>query len=85
MRVRKSLSEKTHVANTLIVNCPHCNGLLLAPEDQKTRTCPYCGNRINLHRANKMASAENVFEASQILRELKSKRQTNINKPKPEK
>jgi DNA-directed RNA polymerase subunit RPC12/RpoP len=83
MRVWKSLSEKNHVATTLIINCTQCNGLLLANEAQKTRTCPYCGKRIDLYKANKVASAESAFEASQILRELKAKRQTNVRKPKP--
>jgi predicted RNA-binding Zn-ribbon protein involved in translation (DUF1610 family) len=81
--VEKPFGEK-HVANTLIINCTHCNGLLLATEDQKTRTCPYCGKQIDLHRANRVASAENAFEASQVLRELKNKRQSNARPPRPD-
>jgi len=57
--------------------------LLLAAENQKTKTCPYCGSRIELRKANKVISAENAFEASEILRELKSKRRTNVHKPEP--
>jgi DNA-directed RNA polymerase subunit RPC12/RpoP len=78
--VEKAFGEEI-VGNTLIVNCPHCGGLLLAAEDQKTRTCPYCGSRIDMRRANKVASVKNAFEASEILRELKSKRRSNIRKP----
>jgi DNA-directed RNA polymerase subunit RPC12/RpoP len=79
--LRKRLSEKKIVGGTLIVSCPYCGGLLLATEDQKTRTCPYCGSRIELRRVNKVASAENAFMASEILRELKNKRRSNAGKP----
>jgi predicted RNA-binding Zn-ribbon protein involved in translation (DUF1610 family) len=82
MRAWKRLSEKDVLRNTLIVHCTHCQGLLLATEDQKTRTCPYCGTRVELRKASKVASAENPFEASQLLRELKGKRQTNVPGPK---
>jgi hypothetical protein len=46
----------------------------MATEDQKTRTCPYCGAKIDLRRANRLAAAEDPFTASNILRELKKKR-----------
>jgi len=69
---------------TFIINCSCCGGLFLAQEDQKSRTCPYCGSRVELRRANKVASAEDAFEASEILRELKAKRQTNVRKPEKE-
>jgi len=46
----------------------------MATNDQKTRTCPYCGSRIDLKRAKKIASAKNAFEASEILRDLKSRK-----------
>ena len=59
---------------TLIVECNRCGGLLLAVNDQKTRTCPYCGKRVDVTRAKKVTSAKNAFEASEILRELKSRK-----------
>jgi DNA-directed RNA polymerase subunit RPC12/RpoP len=62
---------------TLIVVCNSCGGLLMAANDQKTRTCPYCGSRIDLKRAKKIASAKNAFEASEILRDLKSRKGFN--------
>jgi DNA-directed RNA polymerase subunit RPC12/RpoP len=62
---------------TLIVVCNRCGGLLMATEDQKTRTCPYCGSRVDVRRAKKMASAETAFEASEILRDLKSRKGFN--------
>jgi len=72
------------VRNTLIVNCTRCGGLLLAAEEHKTRTCPYCGHHVELRRANRVVSVENASEASKLLRELKAKRQTNSPGPKRE-
>ncbi len=57
---------------TIVVVCSRCRGLLLAKAGQKTRTCPYCGSKVALDRAKKVASAENAYEASEILRKLKS-------------
>jgi DNA-directed RNA polymerase subunit RPC12/RpoP len=62
---------------TLIVVCNRCGGLLMAAEDQKTRTCPYCGSRVDVRRAKKIASAKNAFEASEKLRDLKSRKGFN--------
>jgi len=74
----KSLSEKdTQMGLTLIVVCSRCGGLLMAADDQKTRTCPYCGSRVDVRRAKKVASAKNAFEASEILRDLKSRKGFN--------
>lgn len=66
---------------TIIVRCYRCSGLLLAQEWQKTRMCPYCNSRLELKRADKIAVAENAFDASEILRELKTKRKTNVREP----
>jgi DNA-directed RNA polymerase subunit RPC12/RpoP len=49
----------------------------MAADDQKTRTCPYCGSRVDVRRAKKVASAKNAFEASEILRDLKSRKGFN--------
>ncbi|HLE74456.1 MAG TPA: DUF1922 domain-containing protein [Candidatus Bathyarchaeia archaeon] len=62
---------------TLIVVCSRCGGLLMAADDQKTRTCPYCGSRVDVRKARKIASAKNAFEASEILRDLKSRKSFN--------
>ena len=62
------------MGSTLIVVCSRCGGLLMATNEQKTRTCPYCGSRIDLKRAKRIASAKNAFEASEILRDLKSRK-----------
>jgi DNA-directed RNA polymerase subunit RPC12/RpoP len=58
--------------SSLIVVCGKCGGLLLAKAEQKTRTCPYCGFKVLVDKAKKIASAKNVYEASEILRKLKS-------------
>jgi DNA-directed RNA polymerase subunit RPC12/RpoP len=59
------------MTTTIIIVCARCGGLLLAKADQKTRTCPYCGSKVDVDRARKVASAENANEASIILRRLK--------------
>ena len=37
----------------------------MATKGQKTKLCPYCGARVDLLRAQKVASASNAFEASE--------------------
>jgi DNA-directed RNA polymerase subunit RPC12/RpoP len=59
---------------TSIITCNRCGGLFLAADNQKTRTCPYCNTRVDVTKAKKVASAKNAFEASELLREIKSKR-----------
>ncbi|MEM2117911.1 MAG: DUF1922 domain-containing protein, partial [Candidatus Bathyarchaeia archaeon] len=55
----------------LIVVCGRCGGFLLAKAGQKTRTCPYCGSKVELKKAKRVASAKNAYEASAILRKIK--------------
>jgi DNA-directed RNA polymerase subunit RPC12/RpoP len=62
------------MGTTLIIVCSRCSGLFLAGDNQKTRTCPYCGTRVDIRRAKKVASAKNAFEASEILRHLKNRK-----------
>ncbi|MDI6846911.1 MAG: DUF1922 domain-containing protein [Candidatus Bathyarchaeia archaeon] len=59
------------MTSTLIVVCSRCGGFLLAMTGQKTRTCPYCGFKVDLNKAKKVASAQNAYEASVTLRKLK--------------
>jgi hypothetical protein len=73
------------MTETYIVECSRCSGLLLAGVDQKTRTCPYCGTRIDLNRVRRLSRAANAMEASEMLRKIKSQRQTNPKKPNPKK
>jgi DNA-directed RNA polymerase subunit RPC12/RpoP len=56
----------------LIVVCGRCGGFLLAKAEQKNRTCPYCGFKVVVDKARKVASAPSAHEASEILRKLKS-------------
>jgi hypothetical protein len=65
---------------TVILECPKCNGVLLAGKTQKSRTCPYCGARVDLQKSKRLASAETAFEASEMLRKIKAKRQSNARK-----
>ncbi len=58
--------------SVLIIVCSRCGGFLLAKTGEKTRTCPYCGFKVILYKAKKVASAENAQEASTLLRKLKS-------------
>jgi DNA-directed RNA polymerase subunit RPC12/RpoP len=62
------------VGPTLIIVCNRCGGLFMAADGQKTRTCPYCGARVDVRRAKKVASAKNAFEASEMLRDIKSRK-----------
>jgi len=59
---------------TLIIVCNRCGGLFLAADDQKTKTCPYCGTRVDVRRAKKVAAAKSAFEASEMLRDIKSRK-----------
>lgn len=60
-----------NVKTVLVIVCSRCGGLLLAEAEQKTRTCPYCGFKVIVNKAKKVASASNAQEASTILRKLK--------------
>jgi DNA-directed RNA polymerase subunit RPC12/RpoP len=68
------------MASFLIIVCGRCGKLLLAKAEQKARTCPYCGFKVAIEKAKRVASAENAHQASTILRKLKrdaiSKRKT---------
>lgn len=44
---------------------------MLISKGQKTKICPYCGAHVDLTRAQKVASASDAFEASEVLRKLK--------------
>jgi len=63
----------------LIITCANCGGLLIAKAGQKTKTCPYCGLKVEVYEALKVASAKTAYEASSILRNLKSAK--NIKHP----
>jgi len=63
-----------------ILKCSVCRGLLLATSEQKTKTCPYCGECLHVNRCKKLAQSENVFEASEILRKLKIAQKSNPKK-----
>lgn len=62
---------------TLVIKCTKCGGLTLAAKAQTTKICPYCGTKIDLQKAPKMAAADSALEASEILRKLKSIKKQN--------
>ncbi|MCJ7470780.1 DUF1922 domain-containing protein [Candidatus Bathyarchaeota archaeon] len=68
----KVFGQDENMTSTLIVVCSRCGGYLLAKADQKSRTCPYCGCQIIIVKAKKVASAENAYQASEILKRLKA-------------
>jgi predicted RNA-binding Zn-ribbon protein involved in translation (DUF1610 family) len=72
--VEKPFGSKNEMKPAVIMKCTKCQGLMLTRKGQKTKTCPYCGARVDLLRAQKVASAKNPFEASSILRKLKSEK-----------
>ena len=75
--VEKPFGRETEMGATLIVKCTKCGGLMLTAKGQKTKICPYCGTHVNLLRAQKVAAANNAFEASEMLRRLKSEEGLN--------
>jgi len=60
------------MAPTNIVKCPKCGSYMLTKQKQKTKICPYCGANVNLQRAQRIAATNTAFEASEILKKLKS-------------
>jgi acetyl-CoA carboxylase beta subunit len=69
---RKGFRKIYPMKQTIIVKCTKCGGLMLTAKGQKTKICPYCGTHVDLLKAQKVASAADPFEASEILRRLKS-------------
>ena len=62
------------MGTTLIIKCTKCAGLMLTAKAQKTKICPYCGTNVNLLKAQRVAAANTAFEASEMLRILKSEK-----------
>jgi len=54
----------------VIILCYSCGRMLVAKADSKTRLCPYCGARVVLGKAKKLAFASSASEASEKLRVL---------------
>ncbi|MDR0318941.1 MAG: DUF1922 domain-containing protein [Nitrososphaerota archaeon] len=59
------------MAPTAIIKCPNCAGLFLSGSMQKTKLCPYCGKKVNLQKAHRLAQAASAMEASEVLKQLK--------------
>ena len=76
----KPFGSNPEMGVTLIIKCMQCGGLTLSAKGQKTKSCPYCGTNINVLKAQKVVSANTAFEASEILRRLKSEQKINHKK-----
>ena len=61
----------------LIIVCSKCGGMLLSNAEQKTKSCQYCGTRIIVENAKKIASAKTALEASEIIKKIKTKNKFN--------
>ena len=57
----------------IIVVCGECGRPSVGSMSQKTRRCPYCGNRINLVRARILAKAASAEDARVILAKEKER------------
>jgi len=77
----KAFGSKPKMGVTQIMKCTKCGGLMLCSFGQKTKICPYCGTNIILQKTQRVASAKTAFEASEILRKLKSDQKINRKKP----
>jgi DNA-directed RNA polymerase subunit RPC12/RpoP len=77
----KRLSEKgTQMPITVLYECSKCSGVFMAAQGQKTHSCPYCGTRVDLQKAKRIIQAKDAFEASEMLKKIKTKRQNNTRK-----
>ncbi len=70
--MEKAFGRNRKMTATYIVKCTKCGGLMLTSKGQKTKVCPYCGTNVNLLKAQRVAAADNAFDASEKLRKLKS-------------
>jgi len=65
------------MGRTHVISCSRCEGLFLVTDGQRTRTCPYCGSRVDTIKSRRIATAEDAFTASEMLREIKTKKKTS--------
>ncbi|HXY83482.1 MAG TPA: DUF1922 domain-containing protein [Candidatus Saccharimonadales bacterium] len=59
----------------LVLECDKCGRYLLAPSNNKTRSCPYCGKRVAVGKARVLASSDNAVDARVSLQQLKLKKE----------
>lgn len=64
------------MAKYVIITCNTCGGYSIAKSGQKTKTCPYCGSKIILQNARKIASTDSAEKATEMLKKLKEKAAT---------
>jgi len=79
MTVWKRFSDVQFMTAFIIIVCSRCGGYLIAKSGQKTKTCSYCGFKLAIEKAKKIADAESAQEASLVLRKLKMNSARNKN------
>ncbi|HUK26969.1 MAG TPA: DUF1922 domain-containing protein [Candidatus Acidoferrales bacterium] len=57
----------------MVLACTKCGRFLLASSDSETRTCAYCGKRVQKDGARIIARSDSAKEARKILQEAKTK------------
>ena len=62
----------------LVISCTNCKRLLLATSDKKSRTCPYCGERVKMADTHVLFQSENRNESQEALREAKTRLKTGV-------
>jgi len=62
----------------LVISCTKCKRILLATSDKKTRTCPYCGERVKMEDTQTLFQAENPEEARAALREARARSKSGV-------
>jgi len=59
----------------LVLECTACSRYLLAVSSNRTRTCPYCGKRVNVEKTRILSRSNNAEDARLALQKLKMKDQ----------
>lgn len=66
----------------LIVNCPRCGEPMLANNMNKTRMCPNCTYRSDIHTLRVLARVKSPKKAVEMIQVLKEKRSGGECEPK---
>lgn len=58
----------------LIINCSSCGKIMMANSANKTRSCPNCGVKVQVHGAKILARSRTSKDAVEIIQHLKSQK-----------
>lgn len=59
------------ISGYLIFKCRVCGKINMAKENQKIKTCVFCGKKNKLFKVKVLAKAQNQFEAKKTISKLK--------------